>query len=254
MTLRRVDVHAHYGHWPFASTDHSFSALLKMVHEAEIDQCWLSSVKAITADPVEGNRELFEIIEPHPELAGQVVINPHFVHESIEEIKKYMNHPQFVGLKTHPNYCAENCDSRGYREIFEAYSRISDKPILVHCFLLGEAQALIRVAPDFPPLPFIMAHMGGAEWKAAVDGAADIGNIYFEPACSLPLADKIAYAVQRAGPERFLFGTDLTLIDPGFSIGMVESTEIDEETKERIYCRNALRLLGHGRCVVGGDG
>ena len=245
MTMRRIDVHAHYGHWPFASTDHSFSALLAMVHEAGIDQCWLSSAKAITADLVEGNRELFERIESHPELAGQVVINPHFVRESIEEINKYVNHPQFVGLKTHPTYCAESCDSRWYREIFEAYSRISDKPILVHCFLSGEAQALIRIAPDFPQLPFIMAHMGGAEWKAAVESAADISNIYFEPACSLPLADKIAYAVRCAGPERFLFGTDLTLLDPWFSIGMVESSQIDEETKRLIYSGNALRLLGH---------
>ncbi|MFH1738386.1 MAG: amidohydrolase family protein [bacterium] len=245
MTIARVDIHAHYGFWPYGPTDHGLSVLLDLVHGAQIDLCWLSSALAITVDMVRGNSDLFEAIEPHEELAGQVVINPHSVSGSIQEIKKYMEHPRFVGLKTHPHYCAEPCDSLRYHEIFQAYSDLSSKPILVHSFCLEEARCLIRLAKDFPQLRFIMAHMGGIEWKIAVDEACDQENIYFEPCCSFPFADKVAYAVRRAGPERFLLGTDLTLLDPWFSIGMIESAEIDSDTKQRIYSANALQLLDY---------
>ena len=253
MTIARVDVHAHYGHWPYGPTDHTLPALLRCVRGAGIDLCWLSSAKAITGDMVEGNRELFEAIESHRELAGQVVINPHHVSESIAEIEKYVSQPKFVGLKIHPGYTGEPCDSTGHREIFRAYCDLSDRPVLVHAFNLEEARCLIRLAKDFLQLRFIMAHMGGADWKAAVDEAADLVNIHFEPACSLPFFDKIAYAVQRAGSERFLLGTDLTLLDPWFSIGMVESAEIDDETRRRIYRDNALKLVG-GQGAYGSAG
>ena len=36
MTIARIDVHAHYGHWPYGPTDHSLSALLDLVHGAQI--------------------------------------------------------------------------------------------------------------------------------------------------------------------------------------------------------------------------
>ena len=245
MTISRVDVHAHYGHWPYGPTDHSLPALLRCVRGARIDLCWLSSAKAITADMMEGNRELFEAIDPHPELAGQAVINPHYVSDSVLEIREYVTHSKFIGLKTHPAYNEEPCDSAGHREIFRAYGDLSDKPILVHTFSLEDARCLIRLAKGFRQLRFIMGHMAGADWKPAVNEAADLANIYFEPACSLPFFDKIGYAVRRAGAERVLLGTDLTLLDPWFTIGMVESAEINEEARSRIYRDNALRLRGY---------
>ncbi len=246
MTINRVDVHAHLGNWPYGPTDHSLSALLRCISDAGIDLCWLSSVRAITTDLVEGNAELFRTIEPYEQLAGQVTINPRYVKESIREIRRYLGSGKFVGLKTHPFYHGEPCDSPGHREIFAAYLELSHKPILVHTFSLEEARSVIRVARDFPGLPFIMGHMAGPDWKDAVDEAAEVENIYFEPASSLALFDKIGYAVRHAGPDRFLFGTDLTLLNPWFSIGMVESAEIDDDTRRKVYRDNALRLAGYG--------
>lgn len=241
----RIDIHAHYGHWPYGAARHDIDTLLGSLQKAQIELCCLSSAKAITCNIQEGNRELFDTIESHKQLAGQVVINPHFVTESLEEIRKYGNHPKFVGLKLHPSYSGEPCDSRGHREIIGAYCDIFQKPVLIHTFEIEAARAVIRLAKDFYPLPFIMAHMGGPDWKETVDEAAELGNIYFEPASSLPFFDKVAYAVQRAGAKRFLFGTDLTLFDPWFSIGMIDAAEIDEKIKKQIYRENALAVLNY---------
>ena len=241
----RIDVHAHIGNWPYASSRHDIDTLLKSISRADIELCCVSSAKAITCDMRTGNRELFETIESQERLAGQVVINPHFVSDSVAEIREYANHPKFAGLKLHPSYSGEACDSSGHREIIGAYCDVSRKPVLIHTFDIGQARAVIRLAKDFAPLPFIMAHTGGPDWKETVNEAAEFGNLYFEPASSLPFFDKVGYAVKRAGVERFLFGTDQTLFDPWFSIGMIESAEIGEGVKKRIYRDNALALLNH---------
>jgi len=56
-------------------------------------------------------------------------------------------------------------------------------------------------------------------------------------------AGKVEEAVERAGSQRILYGSDMTLLNPAHTIGMIMSSEISKEDKERIFYINAKRLF-----------
>ena len=54
----------------------------------------------------------------------------------------------------------------------------------------------------------------------------------------------LAHGVKMVGAERFLFGTDYPVCDPGMNVGAVEYEPITESEKDLIFSQNAKRLLG----------
>jgi predicted TIM-barrel fold metal-dependent hydrolase len=44
--------------------------------------------------------------------------------------------------------------------------------------------------------------------------------------------------------EKILYGSDYSMLDPAFSMGMVMSSEINDEYKEKIFYKNAQSLFG----------
>jgi len=72
-------------------------------------------------------------------------------------------------------------------------------------------------------------------------------NIYVEPCSSYADRDKVRMSIDTVGLDRVLFGTDFTLINPVFVIGMVESSGLTEEEKSHIYYKNSIKLLKGGK-------
>jgi predicted TIM-barrel fold metal-dependent hydrolase len=54
---------------------------------------------------------------------------------------------------------------------------------------------------------------------------------------------KLEEAVDKAGAEKIMFGSDLTLLNPAHTIGMVMDAEISENDKEKIFYLNAKRVF-----------
>ena len=103
--MRPIDVHAHYGKWPFPIPERDAEGLLRLMDESGIETCLLSSALAIVYDMREGNRRLAEAIRPcHPRLRGYVTVNANYLTESCEEMHRYLDGERFVGVKIHPSY------------------------------------------------------------------------------------------------------------------------------------------------------
>jgi hypothetical protein len=109
------------------------------------------------------------------------------------------------------------------------------------------ANQLARVARQFPDIRFIMGHTGGDVWFDCLDIVKPYPNIYVEPCSSYADRDKIRMSIDTVGLDRVLFGTDFTLINPAFVIGMVESSGLTEEEKSYIYYKNSIKLLKGGK-------
>ena len=88
-----------------------------------------------------------------------------------------------------------------------------------------------------------MGHMGGMEWKAATERAKEADNVYLEICSGFSLRNKIEDAVEAVGAQRVLFGSDMTLLDPASSLGMVLDAEISSEEKKKILYKNAEELF-----------
>lgn len=243
--MKKIDVHAHYGRWPFAGRDASVADMMAILKKHDIEAFFLSSAKAIQYDFVEGNRELFEAIADVDGLFGYVYVNANYIEESISEVRKYCRHPKFIGVKIHPDYAGRPPDCEGLLPLYELAGKL-EVPVLIHTWGEGDAdpRRLANINRRYPEVRLIAAHMGGdrPDLGAELAGMTN-GNVYLEICSTCVAFDKIRSAVEAAGIERVLFGTDYSLFDPSFTIGAVESADLTDKQREFIYYKNALRLF-----------
>ncbi|MBU0610714.1 MAG: amidohydrolase family protein [Armatimonadetes bacterium] len=242
--LPLIDIHAHYGGWvglpnPYTSIEN----LLDTCRRFNIEHCCLSSTSAIGYDPVEGNERVREIIEGHPELHGYVVIHPGYPEQSLAQMEELLALPNFVGAKLHPKHCGYQADAPEARPLLEYLVELG-KPILVHTWFDEMCLAMGHAADLFPELTLIMGHMGGDDWETALQVAADRPNLHLELCSGLSPWGKLEKSVSIVGAERLLFGSDLTLLDPGYTLGLATGAEIGEAEKRMILYGNAKRLFG----------
>ncbi len=260
--VRVIDIHAHYGGWvglpnPYTSIEN----LLDTCRRFNIEHCCLSSTSGIGYDPVEGNervREVLDSVPPPalradpslkggvrgaPQLHGYVVIHPGYPEQSLAQMKELLALPNFVGAKLHPKHCGYQADAPEARPLLEVLVELG-KPVLVHTWFDEMCLAMGHAADLFPELTLIMGHMGGDDWETALAVAADRPNLYLELCSGLSPWGKLEKSVSIVGAERLLFGSDLTLLDPGYTLGLVTGAEIGEAEKRMILYDNAKRLFG----------
>lgn len=239
-----IDVHAHYGPWPGLPNPYvSIEDLVETCERYKIRHVCLSSTLAIGYDMVEGNARLAEAIEGREGLHGYVVIHPGYAAESLAEMKEYFQNPQFVGAKLHPKHAGYQIDCDEARPLLE-YLVEQGKPLLEHTWFDEMCLATGIAADLFPELVIIMGHMGGDTWEKALEVAADRPNVYLELCSGLSPWGKMERSVAMVGAERLLFGTDLTLLEPGYTLGLVTGAEIGEREKRMILYGNGKRLMG----------
>lgn len=84
-------------------------------------------------------------------------------------------------------------------------------------------------------------------WDDVEQHLVGLDNVYFDTACCATWgldkkqAEKI---ILKHPPENTLFGSDCPWEDVNISINFVESLSISDDLKEKIFYKNAMRLLG----------
>lgn len=239
-----IDVHAHYGPWPgLPNPCVSIEDLVETCERYRIEHICLSSTLAIGYDMVEGNARLAEAIEGREGLHGYVVIHPGYPEASLAQMKEYFQNSQFVGAKLHPKHAGYQIDCEEARPLLE-YLVEQGKPLLEHTWFDEMCLATGNAADLFPDLVIIMGHMGGDTWEKALEVAAERPNVYLELCSGLSPCGKLERSVAMVGAERLLFGTDLTLLEPGYTLGLVTGAELGEREKRMVLYENGKRLFG----------
>ncbi len=98
------------------------------------------------------------------------------------------------------------------------------------------------LARRFPNVKVIMAHLHSFGVRGVLE-AQGLSNLYIDTSSCLPFAGLIEYAVEKIGPDRILYGSDIPIRELGQCIGRVIGADIDEETKKRILYSNAHTLF-----------
>ena len=113
--------------------------------------------------------------------------------------------------------------------------------VLTHPPAAEQMAALIPFADRHPDMKLILAHLGSVAHVDAMVRAAN-GNILTDTSGIASSKNNVVeYAVERAGADRILFGTDTYA--PGFQRGRIEYARIPDADKIRILRDNALRLF-----------
>ena len=247
--MKAIDVHAHFGKWFFPIEADSVAALLDMMARNDIAKAVLSSALAIIYDFREGNAAMARAVAESSSLYGYLFLNPNYVRASLLEMERYLGaNPKFVGLKLYSGgYIGDQLlDCPGHRvfltELQRKYPRVNC--VLFHTYSCVEARQLLEIARAFPGLNFIMGHMGGTEWPTAVGIVAEAPNIYLELCSGNQARGLIETGVATVGARRVVFGSDMTLLNPAWTLGAIASAEIPDAEKACIVHDNAARLFG----------
>lgn len=243
--MDKIDVHVHVGDYSVTLIrDTGLDGLARMMASAGIRVACISHTDSVFHDMVSGNLRLFSALERYPQMRGYVYVDPLRPDASIAEIEKYAEHPQTVGIKSRSEYHGVPFNHPDYVRILRAAERLG-LPMLHHTFNVDVARQMAAVIGDLQ-MDFIIAHSGGGAWRAAVPILAEFGNTYFDLCASIIESDKAATIARMVGPERMIFGTDMNLISPFWTIGMFESAGLSDADLRLIYWETPNRVLRLG--------
>ncbi|MBM4046839.1 MAG: amidohydrolase [Planctomycetes bacterium] len=244
--MKKIDVHTHLGEWYLPNNCGSVQAMLDLMADADIELAVCSSAKAVVYDMREGNADMQKVVDAHPPIKGYIYFNCLRPEESIDEIERYAPGKSarggFIGVKTRADYHGQLINSSANRRILKVAEK-HKLPLLLHTFGAAMMNAACDVAKDMD-IKIIAGHMGGPTWPECVRIPEKIPNIYLEPCATCNERDRIRAAVDAVGPDRVVFGSDLTLIHPAWTIGMIESADLSDDMRRKIYSENARRVFG----------
>lgn len=178
------------------------------------------------------------------------------IHPLCEDIYGKMNFLKesgFKGVKIHPDYQGEYITHEGYIKILEC-ARDLDLIVVTHagvdCGFLGEpikcppifAKELIKKVPHSK---LVLAHLGGNEMTDEVLIHLSGEDVYFDTAFVLRETNEKTFKeiIKRHGEDKILFATDSPWSDIKKDVKILKSYALDKETEDKIFYKNAKKLL-----------
>jgi predicted TIM-barrel fold metal-dependent hydrolase len=241
-----IDCHCHAGQGDGLTgpwdTRAPLEAYLRRAAEAGINRTVL--LAAFHSDYATANRGVARIVARRPDrFYGFAFVHPDRDRGRIVELARLaVERYSFVGIKVHRH------DGRITREICEAARSLS-LPVLYD--VMGEVSVCELLAQEYPDVAFIIPHLGSFadDWRAQlalIDHLARHANIYADTA-GVRRFDLLAQAVDRAGPEKILFGSDGPWLHPGVELAKIHALGLSESEQALILGRNFLRLIARVR-------
>lgn len=156
------------------------------------------------------------------------------------------------GVKLHPDYQGFSVDDPKMKAIYKKISSLG----LITVFHAGNdygfeppfgntPDKMIKALRWFSS-PVIAAHWGGVNCNEGVLKYLCGTDIYFDTSFGYSMMPK--YYAQRIldkhGADKMLFGTDTPWHTPSMELRLLNSLDMSEEDREKIFYKNAQKLLG----------
>ena len=144
----------------------------------------------------------------------------------------------FLGIKSH------GFEAMPTRELCEA-ARAFRMPLLAD--VVGRAEVVDLLAPQFPDVNFIIPHLGSFadDWRAhqrVIDQLVRYPNVFTDTS-GIRRFDYIVEAVKRAGARKVLFGSDGPWLHPGLELHKIRLLGLPADQEALILGGNMIRLL-----------
>jgi uncharacterized protein len=196
------------------------------------------------SDYSRANREVARIVRSRPDrFLGFAFVHPTRDRGRIQTlVTEAINRHGFCGIKVHRH------DARITREVCEV-ARLYGLPVLYD--VMGEVSIAEILGIEYPDVPFIIPHLGSFsdDWSsqlALIDHLFRHPNIFTDTA-GVRRFDLLQRAVQRAGPNKILFGSDGPWLHPGVELEKIRALHLDTRAEDLILGGNFLRLTSQVR-------
>lgn len=190
--------------------------------------------------------QIYEASQEYPgRIFGIAAPNAHLGREFVhEEITRCVQDLDFKYAKLHTLAWGVDPTSNVAYDFYDACSE-NDVPVMVHTGPHGMPFSvpgmLMPVAEDYPDLPIVMAHMGGAYTltQEAILMAERYDNIYLDTTLAMNMY--IRRALEEVGPERLLMAAEHSTNIP-VALEKIHCIGATEEQKRLILGGNAIDL------------
>jgi len=154
------------------------------------------------------------------------------------------------GIKLHPEYQSFYPDDPSMKEIYEACAK-NNIIILFHAGIDFAYPDLVHATPErllevtkVPGLKLIFAHTGSYRMWEEVYAQLAGRDVYFDVSYSAEIGPEIMKKIiKKHGADKMLFGSDFPWMRAKQIIEMLETLGLDEDTREKLYYKNAEKLL-----------
>lgn len=228
MTL--IDVHAHFYHDRSPRTDWRERNRSRLaagetigitLHLASILGSWGRTSPTYFPSPPDlehGNGVMLELERQHPErIRGYVAVNPNYTDHALAEIERCLARGM-IGIKL---AASRRANDPLLDPICAAAARHT-VPILQHIWQrrrrdwpgqeASDAVELCELAGRHPNVNFILAHIaGGGDWQHSLKAVREVSNVFVDLSGSGVDGGMLEACVDAVGPNRLLWGADITL-------------------------------------------
>ncbi len=241
---RAFDVHTHLGPLDFDVPQVPDEALVDELGFAHAAVA--SAALAIFGDPARGNAQAIRAAAAHGAdgLRVYLVADPTDLESTADELRRSIDAPGVLGVKVHGEWSATPTASRTMSDLFDLLGPIG-RPVKIHNAGEGWDEALGTIARRHPRLPIVIAH--GGLGTPSVEGArlaAANDNVFVEWSSSFAHLPTVRTALAIAGPDKLLWGSDATLLDPAFVLGTYRDAGLPPAAEDRVFWSNAATLFG----------
>lgn len=245
-----IDIHAHIWRGKYEEDKREILRACEMYGVTKVFISGLGSYyPADNFEVEELNREVGKFMREHPDTIGGFCYVSPLLANCLDILKKGVEQYGMAGMKL---WVATFCDDP---RVFSLVEKCIDYniPVLVHAFFKANGQLdnestglnVANLAGRYPEAKIIMAHLGSNCYHG-IKAIRGLRNVSVDISGSIFRKDDIDYTKEQVGAERILFGTDM----PGsflVNLGQVEEADLNQEEKELIYYKNALRMLERTR-------
>jgi len=196
---------------------------------------------AFHSDYAVANLEVARIVASNPvRFMGFAFVHPDRDRGRIYQlVKTAVQRYGFRGIKVHRH------DGRITREICET-AKAFNLPVLYD--VMGEVSVVHLLASQYPEVRFIIPHLGSFsdDWRAQaalIPMMVQYPNVFTDTA-GVRRFDLLREALDRAGPEKVLFGSDGPWLHPGVELEKVYALRLSPGGERLVLGGNLLRLVG----------
>jgi predicted TIM-barrel fold metal-dependent hydrolase len=198
-----------------------------------------------------------DVAREHSNLLGFIGIDPIMNEKTMSNEVKRCHDAGAVGIKLHTAVQRFSLNDKRLWPAYEAAEKFGTA-ILAHSGPFQGAGEGAKpdeardVLGEFPRLNLILAHCGGRpHFEEAIKVANDFPQLAFD-CCGLvtgnpepndPSDADLVRLFRAIGTDRVMFGTDWPFRDPIPDVHRVLNLPLDDDEKEQILSRNAIRIL-----------
>ena len=217
-----IDSHVHWGKSIWG--DFTPEYLLDII--ADVDFAVCSNLEGIDSpvfkNEYDCNIQMLEVSKKYPKLKPLYVCQPNLV-EDVNFARKFLeNHPEFIGLKIHPECMKLPADSEKYDKYLKLAQEFK-KPCLYHAGHIksrfSSPRLIYKKAQEFPNVPIILGHLSTGPKQSHIEA--------------------IEILIESIEKENALLYVDTSWIDFGFE-------KLNETYEDTIMLIDALKNTSKG--------